>query len=279
MKKRILGGVCAMLLAVTACLPVSAAPVQMADGTVFDAAYYAAAYPDVAAVYGTSAESLYQHYSQFGKNEGRSAVAPGTTAANVAVPVVATDGFDAAYYASRYPDVSKIWGTDPALLQQHYMMCGAAEGRFPNAQKEQEAKQSAQYAVWAGQQATKAVRQEYEVYEKRVAELVNVERRKVGLTELSWSKDLEDKAGIRVNEIAGVFSHTRPNGTEFYTVLSSYSYCGENIARGQDTPEEVMMDWMNSSGHKANILKSEFTQIGVGYDHTTNCWVQLFLRP
>jgi uncharacterized protein YkwD len=59
----------------------------------------------------------------------------------------------------------------------------------------------------------------------------------------------------------------------------SYSSAGENIAKGQRTPQEVMNAWMNSSGHRANILSSSFTQIGVGYDSRANTWVQMFIRP
>jgi len=80
-------------------------------------------------------------------------------------------------------------------------------------------------------------------------------------------------------------SHTRPNGTSCFTVLSElgvgYSASGENIAAGQKTPQAVMESWMNSSGHKANILNPDFTHIGVGYaeggNYGTN-WVQLFVR-
>lgn len=62
----------------------------------------------------------------------------------------------------------------------------------------------------------------------------------------------------------------------------SYTAAGENIAMGQRTPADVMNGWMNSSGHRANILNSSYTEIGVGYVTGSNgqtYWVQHFIRP
>ena len=79
-----------------------------------------------------------------------------------------------------------------------------------------------------------------------------------------------------------MFSHTRPDGRSCFTALTdlgiSYGGAGENIAYGQSSPEEVMTAWMNSSGHRANILNSSFTKLGVGVYKSGNTiyWVQLF---
>lgn len=119
------------VIAATACpLMAQAAPETMPDGTTFDAEYYAASNPDVAAALGTDATALYQHYTQFGKNEGRKPCAD--AAGNV---VVLPDGtaFDPVFYASTYPDIAAALGTDANLLAQHYMQCGKAEGRLPAA--------------------------------------------------------------------------------------------------------------------------------------------------
>jgi uncharacterized YkwD family protein len=79
----------------------------------------------------------------------------------------------------------------------------------------------------------------------------------------------------------GYFSHTSPTyGSPFDMMKQfgiSYRTAGENIAQGQRTPQEVMQSWMNSSGHRANILKSDFTHIGVGYCEQGNQWVQMFI--
>lgn len=89
-------------------------------------------------------------------------------------------------------------------------------------------------------------------------------------------------AAARAKELSQRYSHTRPNGSECFTILwhlgIDYGYAGENIAMGQRTPEIVMNDWMNSSGHRANILNKNYDCIGVGYTMVDGhpYWVQLF---
>lgn len=126
-----------------------AAPVKMADGTMFDAQYYASAYPDVVAVFGTNADLLYMHYQLCGKAEGRLPVAPSAAAPALATGT-ATGDFDATYYATKYPDVASVLGYDPALLKLHYDLYGKAEGRFPNAVAENAANAAAVTATVAG---------------------------------------------------------------------------------------------------------------------------------
>ncbi|WMC92692.1 CAP domain-containing protein [Kineothrix sp. MB12-C1] len=119
-------------------------------------------------------------------------------------------------------------------------------------------------------------------YVEQVLDLVNAEREKAGLSALTMKDDLNAAALIRAKETTQSFSHTRPNGTSFATVLKenniSYRTAGENIAWGQSTPEEVVTAWMNSEGHRANILNKSFTSIGVGYyvSNNTPYWSQLF---
>ena len=116
-----------------------------------------------------------------------------------------------------------------------------------------------------------------------VASLVNAARQDAGLSELELDADLCAAAQARAQEIAQSFSHTRPDGSSCFTILEefgiSYRAAGENIAMGQRTPEEVMDGWMNSSGHRANILNGTFTSIGVGYyvdGSGAAHWVQIF---
>lgn len=116
-----------------------------------------------------------------------------------------------------------------------------------------------------------------------VTSLVNAARRDAGLSELELDADLCAAAQARAQEIAQSFSHTRPDGSSCFTILEefgiSYRAAGENIAMGQRTPEEVMDGWMNSSGHRANILNGTFTSIGVGYyvdGAGAAHWVQIF---
>lgn len=120
-------------------------------------------------------------------------------------------------------------------------------------------------------------------FAQQVVDLVNAERVKAGLTTLTVDENIEAAALVRAKEIEISFSHTRPNGTSFSTALTqqgvSYKGSGENIAWGQRTPQEVMTGWMNSDGHRANILNPRFTKIGVGYYQNAagrNYWTQLF---
>lgn len=99
---------------------------KMEDGNLFDAEYYAATYPDVAAV-GNDEAALYNHYVNYGVNEGRTPYAVG--------PKAMADGnlFDATYYATTYPDVEEALGVDEAALYNHYVNYGINEGRLPYA--------------------------------------------------------------------------------------------------------------------------------------------------
>lgn len=118
-------------------------------------------------------------------------------------------------------------------------------------------------------------------YIAKVLELVNNIRTENGLGTFSTNTSLSNAANTRASEVCQSFSHTRPDGTSCFTVLSdnniSYSTCGENIAQGYTSPQDVVDGWMNSSGHRANILNSSFTTIGIGYDSSCNGWVQLFI--
>lgn len=119
----------------------------------------------------------------------------------------------------------------------------------------------------------------------QVAALVNQERAKAGLAPLTVNARAAAAAQVRAKEITTSFSHTRPDGSSFSTALKeagvSFRRSGENIAYGQRSPQAVMDVWMNSSGHRANILNPNFTEIGVG--HYTNAagvnyWTQLFIN-
>lgn len=119
-------------------------------------------------------------------------------------------------------------------------------------------------------------------YARRVVDLVNEERAKAGLSEVKLDMDVTAAADVRAREIKQSFSHTRPDGSSFGTALQQqgvpYRGCGENIAWGQRTPEQVMNGWMNSEGHRANILNKNYKNIGVGFyqENDVNYWVQLF---
>lgn len=109
-----------------------------------------------------------------------------------------------------------------------------------------------------------------------VLELVNKEREKAGLSKLVMDKELLEAAMVRAAEIVVLFDHNRPNGSECFTACDKMY--GENIAMGQGTADYVMECWMNSSGHKANILQSAYKSIGIGcfYKNGRRYWVQCF---
>ena len=101
----------------------------------------------------------------------------------------------------------------------------------------------------------------------QVLSLVNSERAKYGLEAVTYDTLLSSAANIRAVEIKSLFSHTRPDGRSCFTALDevgySYRKAGENIAYGQRSAEEVMNAWMNSEGHRANIL-GDYDYIGIG---------------
>ena len=118
---------------------------------------------------------------------------------------------------------------------------------------------------------------------KEILRLVNIERVKAGCKPLKLSRELFRPAAIRAREITKVFSHTRPNGLPFNSTFYGidYNIVGENIAAGQTSCEMVVKQWMDSPGHRANILNKKFKYLGVGYFYNKNTrykhfWVQHF---
>ncbi|EPR09199.1 CAP domain-containing protein [Ruminiclostridium papyrosolvens] len=134
--------------------------------------------------------------------------------------------------------------------------------------------------------STPAVSGDYAAFQKRVVELVNAERAKNGLKPLKMNAQVNKTATLKSQDMAklGYFDHNSPTyGSPFDMMKKygiSYRTAGENIAMGQTTPEQVMKGWMNSPGHRANILKSSFTEIGVGVAKNSSgrlYWTQQFI--
>lgn len=120
-------------------------------------------------------------------------------------------------------------------------------------------------------------------FEKEVVELTNAERAKYGLTALTIDTELSKVARTKSQDMKdrNYFDHTSPTyGSPFDMMKQfgiNYSSAGENIAQGQTTPQQVVQAWMNSEGHRANILKASYTHIGVGYVQSGNYWTQMFI--
>lgn len=152
--------------------------------------------------------------------------------------------------------------------------------------EQQPANQTPQVKQAETKEATSAAAPSSNVsYEERVAQLVNVEREKNGLQPLAFDSSISNVARAKSKDMAdnNYFAHQSPTYGSAGDMLKNFginwSAWGENIASGQDTPEEVVNAWMNSEGHRANILSSNFGKIGVGY--VTNgsgkpYWTQLF---
>ena len=119
-------------------------------------------------------------------------------------------------------------------------------------------------------------------YEQEVVRLVNQHRAQNGLQPLTEDWELSRVARYKSQDMVSnrYFSHTSPTyGTPFQMIRAfglKFRTAGENIAYGQRTPKAVVDAWMNSSGHRANILNGSYTRIGVGYAANGHYWTQMF---
>ena len=120
-------------------------------------------------------------------------------------------------------------------------------------------------------------------FENEVIRLVNEQRVQNGLKPLTANWELSRVARFKSQDMVDnrYFSHTSPTyGSPFQMIRAfglSFRTAGENIAYGQRTPQSVVNAWMNSSGHRANILNASYTQIGVGYVAQGHYWTQMFI--
>ena len=120
--------------------------------------------------------------------------------------------------------------------------------------------------------------------EMEIVNLVNIERQKEGLAPLQYSSELSKVARAKSQDMASknYFSHNSPTYGDPFSMMKSfgisYRTAGENIAKGYLSAQSVMKGWMNSSGHRANILNPSFGKIGVGYVNIngTTYWTQMF---
>lgn len=141
--------------------------------------------------------------------------------------------------------------------------------------------------IYPGQKITIPNIDSVKQLEQQVVDLVNAQRSKNGLSALTHNWELSRVARYKSQDMIdkNYFSHTSPTyGSPFDMMKSfgiSYTAAGENIAKGQNSPQSVMNAWMNSSGHRANILNKSYNQIGVGVakDSRGNLyWTQMFIK-
>lgn len=118
---------------------------------------------------------------------------------------------------------------------------------------------------------------------QQVIDLTNAERRRNGLPNLKADSQLSGVAQKKSEDMRqnNYFSHTSPTyGSPFDMMRDfgvTYKTAGENIAQGQQSAQEVVQAWMNSEGHRKNILSKDFTHIGIGYDSNGHHWTQMFI--
>ncbi len=120
--------------------------------------------------------------------------------------------------------------------------------------------------------------------EEEVVSLVNAERAKEGLSPLAIDWELARVAKAKSQDMHDkkYFSHTSPTYGSPFDMMKQfgidYRAAGENIAQGQRSAQEVVQAWMNSSGHRANIMSKDYTHIGVGYVENGHYWTQMFIK-
>ena len=121
-----------------------------------------------------------------------------------------------------------------------------------------------------------------DTFAQEVLYYVNFERNKNNLPALTLASDLNKYAQIRAKEITKKFSHIRPNGSDCFTVVRGYyRHLGENIAAGQSSAKAVVIAWLKSPTHRANILDARFKEMGIGYVYAADSkykhfWAQFF---
>ncbi len=244
---------CAAVFAMLVILWVSSATALKAEAagqaaiyaSIFDAKFYAQKYPDLVAALGTDENALLAHFLTNGMAEGRQGCAE----------------FNVQFYRAKYPDLQAAYGDKLPLYYMHYMSSGKLEGRQGNGTM-------VSTPVQQPSVPTQPVVSESSSEIDRVIALCNQERAKEGLPALSKSDALCAASQTRSAELVRVFSHDRPDGRSCFTVFDElgigYGAAAENIAAGQRSAEAVVNAWLNSPGHRRNIMSGAYTKIGVG---------------
>ena len=253
---------------------VKAAPEVMPDGTIFDAAYYAAANPDVVSVCGTDKTTLYSHYRLYGANEGR-------------LPYLGSnETFDPLYYASKYPDVAAVYGLDSVALYRHYIMTGVYEGKLPNAAAKPLvvpatpvapaiAAAPSATAVAATPQAAQTLSTDPTQlttadagFISAVHSYINSARTDYGTLSkpVELSPALTEVAKVRLSEIQEEFSHIRANHLNYGSAIRDagikYTYEGECISHA-NTLRDTITYWHSTPEEWKMLIDGNFKKVGI----------------
>lgn len=172
---------------------------------------------------------------------------------------------------------NQIQSSQPTNVQQEQQPTALQQ---PPVQQKPAPSQQTQSAPAPAEQQTKS---QVSAIEQKVVELTNQERAKYGVPALKLDVELSKVARTKSSDMKskGYFAHNSPTYGSPFDMMEqfgiTYRSAGENIAMGQRSPEEVVKAWMNSEGHRKNILNSSFTHIGVGYVGEGNYWTQMFI--
>ncbi|PAD21226.1 CAP domain-containing protein [Terribacillus saccharophilus] len=197
-----------------------------------------------------------------------------------------TDSLLAKYNVQQPAQQEKAQTQAPASNKEEQKAAPKKEEKADEQATEQKAQAPAQKQETASdnkQTEEKQATEGLSAFEQQVVDLTNKEREKAGLKALKADTELSKVARAKSKDMAdnGYFDHNSPTyGSPFDMMKSfgiSYKTAGENIAQGQKTPEEVVKAWMNSQGHRENILNPDYTNIGVGYVENGNYWTQQFI--
>jgi uncharacterized YkwD family protein len=177
---------------------------------------------------------------------------------------------DAPAPEQKAPEAETPAPAQPKAQEQQAQPKAQEQQAQPQAQEQQQEKPAAETG-------------ELSQYEQKVVELTNQERAKQGLPALKVDVELSKVAKEKSRDMQAnnYFSHDSPTYGSPFDMMKQfgieYSSAGENIAMGQPTPEEVVQAWMNSEGHRKNIMNSTYTHIGVGYVEDGHYWTQQFI--
>lgn len=235
---------------------------------IFDADYYASAYPDLQAAFGNDREALYDHFLQHGIAEGRQSS-----------PVL-----DVRAYRTRYPDLQAAFGDNWDAYIRHYADLGILEGRSA-AYDGQAAPENAGDADDPNRIVDIFGAQYMDSLAQDAFTAVNGYRAAHGLAALAWDDSVCAAAKVRAAEIVTNYSHNRPDASGFYTALLEqgipYKAAAENIAYGNHlytTGAGVALGWYESEGHRNNMLNGRYTKAAVAcyYNNGMYYWANLF---
>ena len=274
-----------------------AAPKQMSDGAVFDAAYYASSNPDVKAIFGTDEQTLYMHYKMFGKNEGRLPVAPTAHPTPVTPQTVTSmmeNGFDPVYYANNNKDVVAVIGNDPQQLYLHYTLYGKNEGRKgcaptnttnTNTSSGTSSSATGTYKYGLDQKQYDRVAQRVDSNTgdaKALVKAINSYRDDRDKKKVYRDDILEEAATLLAMEMDDneKASSTRPNGNSYVSVFSQFGISGYEyqgmIYQKNNTSDanKLLEEWKGDSSDRSELQNKHYKYVGV--DRSNKYWVVLF---